>query len=291
MHVVLSDLQEVVVNGAVKQFQEAYPDVDCFGNVCDVTKPEALAEAVKSIEAQIAPRTIGAVFANAGVFLPSGGILGSDVNDWKFTFDVNVIGVVNTIKAFVPILKALKQQSIFSITASIGGLNRSNPGLAAYVSSKHAAVSIAEALSMELAVRSPQVRVHACCPCLVATTLNITSNISKSVKGNQVNDDNLDPLGLGSEMTEGLFMTPLAHGKQVWDRIAAGEFYMICDNVRPYVDHDFPFNGVEQVKKRIAPIIRENGPKAIDNAVAFGADPGIPLFKEVMRRSIEQSKL
>ena len=32
-----------------------------------------------------------------------------------------------------------------------------------------------------------------------------------------------------------LSMTAKRHGQQVFDRIAAGEFYMICDNIRPCV--------------------------------------------------------
>jgi hypothetical protein len=40
-------------------------------------------------------------------------------------------------------------------------------------------------------------------------------------------------------------------GQQVWDRIAAGEFYCIGDQIRPYVDHDFPLDGAELVRQRV----------------------------------------
>ena len=33
--------------------------------------------------------------------------------------------------------------------------------------------------------------------------------------------------------------------------IAAGRFYAVTDNVRPYVDHDFPFGGMDIVQERV----------------------------------------
>ena len=47
-----------------------------------------------------------------------------------------------------------------------------------------------------------------------------------------------------------LAMVPKRHAQQVFDRIEAGEFYMICDNIRPYVDHDYPLDGAALVKQR-----------------------------------------
>ena len=33
------------------------------------------------------------------------------------------------------------------------------------------------------------------------------------------------------------------HARQVWDRIAQPEFYIVTDSVRPWTDNDFPFDG------------------------------------------------
>ena len=39
-------------------------------------------------------------------------------------------------------------------------------------------------------------------------------------------------------------MTPERHAIQTFERIKAGNFYMVTIDVRPYVDHDLPFDGV-----------------------------------------------
>ena len=65
-------------------------------------------------------------------------------------------------------------------------------------------------------------------------------------------------------------MTPKNHGRQVWDRIAAGEFYMITDSFRPYVEHDFPYEGKEMAASRVAAITQPDFGRKIDNRGALG---------------------
>ncbi len=117
---------------------------------------------------------IGAVFANAGVTF-NHTILRSTLEEWQATLNVNVIGVVNRIQAFVPTLQAQSTPSVFCATASVGGLVRGDGGAAAYQASKHAVVALSESLSFELARRDPQLRVHVLCPCIVASGLGRTS--------------------------------------------------------------------------------------------------------------------
>ena len=62
----------------------------------------------------------------------------------------------------------------------------------------------------------------------------------------------------------------LAACVQVWDRIAAGEFYMITDSFRPYVDHDFPYEGKEMAASRVAAITQPDFERKIDNSGALG---------------------
>ena len=46
-------------------------------------------------------------------------------------------------------------------------------------------------------------------------------------------------------------MPPLSHAQQVFDHISNAIFYMITDNVKPYVKHDFPFEGMKITKERV----------------------------------------
>ena len=61
------------------------------------------------------------------------------------------------------------------------------------------------------------------------------------------------------------------HARQVWDRIARPEFYIITDSVRPWTDNDFPFDGQSLVRERMEGIAGGT----LDNADAFmrGVEP------------------
>jgi hypothetical protein len=84
-------------------------------------------------------------------------------------------------------------------------------------------------------------------------------------------------------------MTTERHAEQVFDHLAAGNFYMITDNVRPYVDHDFPFDGLAIVRERFENLLTlkidnsDAGPqegKGLRSSILKG-----PMFKEMRRRN------
>lgn len=131
---------------------------------CDVTKPEDCARAAAAVAGGglFGGARLGCLFANAGVIFPSRGLLKSKPADWRTTFEVNVLGVVNTLQAFVPLLQqqSPNEPSVVCTTASIAGLIRAPPGLVNYAASKHAVVALTEGLSFELAKPSPQIRVR-----------------------------------------------------------------------------------------------------------------------------------
>lgn len=282
--VALVDLHQHLVDDAVARLRERFPDVECVGIQADVTAPETLQRALEIIDATWDRPEIVAVFANAGVIF-NRTVLKSTVDEWQTTLGVNVIGVVNTIQTFVPRLREQARQSVICNTASVGGLVRGDGGGAAYQASKHAVVALTESLSFELAARSPQVRVHVLCPCIVQTSLGATSRANRSVRDGTLRADELVAQDLGPE---GLAMKPERHAEQVFDQIAEGKAYVITDNVRPYVDHDFPFDGLAIVKERVDNLLEQQ----IDNADALrdgSARPSAilkgPMFQEMNRRA------
>ena len=267
MHVIVIDLHEKLVREAEARLRELYPQVQCYGVACDVTEPQQLAAAAASIAELLPGKNIGAVFANAGVMF-SHTIMNSTVQEWDTTLRVNVLGVVNTMQAFVPLFQAQKTESIFSATASVGGLVRGDNGGASYQASKHAVVATCEALSFELARKSPQIRVHVLCPCIVASALDKTSVVNQRVLDGESSADEVEALGSGGFR---LAMTPERHAEQVFAHIEAGNFYMVTDNVRPYVDHDLPFDGVAIMRER-----HENMQAlTLDNSDAWQRRPGM----------------
>ena len=100
------------------------------------------------------------------------GVVESEISNWETTMSVNVLGVVKTIQAFVPVLRRSSEPSVMAITASVGGLVVGPHYLADYCASKHAAVSVSESLAQELyRGGDTQIRVHVLCPCVVKSDL------------------------------------------------------------------------------------------------------------------------
>jgi NAD(P)-dependent dehydrogenase (short-subunit alcohol dehydrogenase family) len=103
--------------------------------------------------------------ANVAGVSPTGDVIDSTDQDWDLAFAVNVGGIRNTARAFLPLMN--RSASIVNV-ASGAGL-RALPQLAAYVASKHAVVGLTKAMALDLACRS--IRVNCVCPGQVDTAL------------------------------------------------------------------------------------------------------------------------
>lgn len=130
--------------------------------VMDVTQ-QALWE---SLAAEIPDDRPIALFCNAGMGL-AGSFDQTSVSDWQRILDVNVIGVVLGIRAFVPRMKAARAGRIV-LTGSGAGLFP-RPGMGAYAASKHAVVGLGRSLRAELDAFN--VGVTTACPGYIATSI------------------------------------------------------------------------------------------------------------------------
>ena len=286
MHVVLVDLHQATVEQASQQLQALVGDRRVLGLACDVTQSTDLEAAALAIDQHFPDTSIGAVFANAGVIF-NNTILRSDIDDWQTTLNVNILGVVRTMQALVPKLQAQSQRSIFCSTASVGGLVRGDGGAAAYQASKHAVVALSESLSFELAAKSPQIHVNVLCPCIVSSSLLQSSQTNKRLR----NDPSATAVTATQSRDIPLGMTPERHAEQVFDLIAAGKFYLVTDNTRPYVDHDFPFAAAQIIGERFHNL----SSLELDNSDAFAVEQSAypssilkgPMFAELARRAQE----
>ncbi|MFL2527938.1 MAG: SDR family NAD(P)-dependent oxidoreductase [Candidatus Azotimanducaceae bacterium] len=245
MHVVLVDLHLSVVEAACEKLRELATGQKIIGVQCDVTKIEELERVAQVLDEKIPNHPIGMVFANAGVIF-NNTILKSSLEDWKITMNVNVLGVVATAKVFVPLLQRQTTESVFCSTASVGGLVRGDGGAASYQASKHAVVALSESLSFEIAKKSPQIRVCVLCPCIVTSSLLASSVINKKASKGE-SEVKLEQLRPASST---FAMTPENHAKQVFDLMKEGKFYLVTDNVRPYVEHDYPFEAKNIIRER-----------------------------------------
>jgi NAD(P)-dependent dehydrogenase (short-subunit alcohol dehydrogenase family) len=109
--------------------------------------------------------------ANAGVVTPPGYLWEQSAADWLWTTEVNLFGVANTLRAFVPHLVRANSGHVVC-TSSIVGLAPFPGGRnGAYAASKTAIVGLCEVLREELNEVAPAVGVTVLCPGPVATRI------------------------------------------------------------------------------------------------------------------------
>jgi NADP-dependent 3-hydroxy acid dehydrogenase YdfG len=89
--------------------------------------------------------------------------------DWQRILDINLGGVVNGLRTFVPRLLDAGGARRLLVTASLAGL-ATWPGGGAYAASKHAVVAVAEQTALALA--GTDISVTVLCPSLVRTAMS-----------------------------------------------------------------------------------------------------------------------
>ena len=163
MSVVLSDVDEVSL---VAQVDRLAVDVGdrVSGVVCDVVNPDA----VVALAAKARDRygVVHVLCNNAGVG-PAGAMLTTTASEWRWTFDVNVLGVAHGVLAFAPQMVEAGVGHIVNVASQAGLMT--NVLLGMYSASKHAVVGLSEALYREL--EPTPVGVSCLCPELVSTEI------------------------------------------------------------------------------------------------------------------------
>lgn len=141
----------------------------------DVTSGAALAAAARKLRSTWGG--VDVVVANAGV-AASGTLAGTPMKDWHWVFEVNVFGVVATLRAFLPMMEARRRGHVVAVASAAGFV--SAPGMAAYNASKAAVISICESLRSELAPAG--IGVSVACPSFFRTRLLESFRGSKASK-------------------------------------------------------------------------------------------------------------
>lgn len=168
MKVVISDIDLGAaerVRAALEQ--EGHDAVAIQTDVADPMSVERLAE--RSFERY---GTVNLLCNNAGI-VPSGRhrpVWELPLEDWRWSLDVNLMGVIHGMRSFVPRMLAQNSPAHIVNTASVAGFV-SGSGSAAYSAAKHAVVRVTEALYAGLRERDAPVGVTVLCPGLVATRI------------------------------------------------------------------------------------------------------------------------
>lgn len=131
----------------------------------DVADREAMAHAAREVQ-----RTFGKVHIlcnNAGIGIRTS-VGESSYNDWDWAISVNVMGIVNGVREFLPLIRAHGEGGHIVTTASIIGL-LVPPVSGVYATTKAASIAMMESLRGELAPERIGVSVY--CPGLVCTNI------------------------------------------------------------------------------------------------------------------------
>ena len=129
-------------------------------HVCDVADAAAVDELARTAIGRCGK--VDLLINNAGVGGRLGPLWDSQPGDWAWTFGVNVFGVVNGIRSFLPAMLQRRTGHVVNV-ASLAGLT-APPFLGPYVASKHAVVGLSESLAAELAMAGSPIRVSVVCP-------------------------------------------------------------------------------------------------------------------------------
>jgi NAD(P)-dependent dehydrogenase (short-subunit alcohol dehydrogenase family) len=112
----------------------------------DVTDAALIAAAAESVSIALGQSGLDGLVNNAGIAVP-GPVEGTPIAAWRKQLEVNVIGQVAVIQAFLPLLRRARGR-IVNISSVSGGL--ATPYLGAYCASKFAMEAITDALRTEL---------------------------------------------------------------------------------------------------------------------------------------------
>ena len=173
MKVVLADIEEEALDATVAELRAE--ELEVTGVRTDVSSLEAVEELARATVEQYGGVHI--LCNNAGVagdldFLGdrSKRIWEHSTKDWEWTFGVNFWGVVNGIRAFLPIMLEQGDEGHVVNTASMAGL-LSGASADIYGATKHAVVRITEALYFQLLQEQSKIGVSVLCPGIINTRI------------------------------------------------------------------------------------------------------------------------
>jgi NAD(P)-dependent dehydrogenase (short-subunit alcohol dehydrogenase family) len=235
MRVMLADIEADALAAAVDGLRGIGPEIR--GVICDVADPSSVEQA-----AQDTFKAFGKVHVlcnNAGVAGGSG-IDDISIDNWRWVIDINLMGVLHGIAAFLPHMRAHGEGGHIVNTASMAGM-QSGLGFSPYAASKFAVVAMSEGLALEL--KPSGIGVTVLCPGFVRTRIGESGRNRPTRYGPAPTLDPASPAGaLAAYIAERLQagLEPSLVAERVLAAIAADQFYVFTHpEMRGEVDDRF----------------------------------------------------
>ncbi|MGV0041264.1 SDR family oxidoreductase [Mycobacterium colombiense] len=167
MKVVLADVLAEPLDKATRELADE--GVDVAGVVTDVTDYSSVESLAKEAVSRFG--AVHVVCNNAGTGGVSEGYMWEhDLADWRWGIDVNVLGVIHGVKAFVPILLEQGEGHVVNTCSGNGGFApiargaMGGPATAVYPMTKAAVLCLTESLYTHLEMTGTRVRAHVLVP-------------------------------------------------------------------------------------------------------------------------------
>jgi NAD(P)-dependent dehydrogenase (short-subunit alcohol dehydrogenase family) len=187
MKVMLADIETAALSSAVASLHNIGPEVR--GVLCDVADAASVDAAAK--EAIEAFGNVHVVCNNAGV-AAAGGIDDISLDNWRWVLDVNLMGVLHGVRAFLAHIRAHGEGGHFVNTASMAGMS-GGLGFSPYTAAKFAVVGMSEGLSQQL--KPHGIGVSVLCPHFVRTGIGESGRIRPERYGETQTYDPASPNG------------------------------------------------------------------------------------------------
>lgn len=165
MKVVLADVEQDALLSLETEMKTAGADTTAVST--DVSKAEDVKILAKKTFEKYG--RVDLLFNNAGVSAGSS-LWESTKNDCEWVIGVNLWGVINCIRKFVPLMLEQNTSCHIVNTSSITGLSTYHPS-ALYQLTKHGIVALSEQLYHDLALRGAKIKVSVLCPGFVNTNI------------------------------------------------------------------------------------------------------------------------
>ncbi len=218
MNLVLADLQPDRLDAA--RAAVTAMGVRAVAVPVDVSDPASVAEV-----ARVAEETFGKLHVavnNAGVAMHGTPVEQVKPEEWNWLVGVNVMGVVNGIRSFVPLIRRHGEGGHVVNTASVSGFFvRKGANQGAYTMSKYAVLALSEALEQE--VEGSGIGVSVLCPGPVQTNIFGSAATRPDRFGGAYQRPSQE--AMAGMLARGL--SPEVVGQRVLQGMQAGEFYIL----------------------------------------------------------------
>ena len=198
----------------------------------DVTDGDALEALAARVVADLGP--VAVLCNNAGVF--AGGLVWESTDDdWEWVMGVNLRGIVNGIRSFVPGMLAAGQPAHVLNTASLAGMV-SAPLSGVYVTSKFAAVGLTEALHHDLTMQPDhRVGTSVIVPGTVATGIGKSERNRPERLGDRAESESVHTVSQALVETTAAGADPRMVAERILDQAEAGHFAISTNDA--YTEH------------------------------------------------------